>query len=293
MVRLLVYLIRPFQWVKNVFVFLPLFFGGQLLNGTSLLEALIVFVSFCFMASAVYCLNDLCDMKADRRHPEKWRRPLASGKLKPVYAVSVMVFLVLMSLTISSLIPGESIKEVVSVLLIYFVLNIAYCCKLKHYAIIDVFIVALGFVLRLVAGGVACDIWLSPWIVLMTFLLSLFLAFAKRRDDVVLYEDERIVTRKNVIRYNTPFMNQALGLIGAITIVCYIMYSVSPEVIARFDNEYVYVTSIFVLAAVLRYLQVSIVDSRSGNPSKVLIHDRFIQICVLLWVASFFIILYI
>ncbi|MDE7426917.1 MAG: decaprenyl-phosphate phosphoribosyltransferase [Muribaculaceae bacterium] len=293
MVGSFISLIRPFQWVKNVFVLVPLFFGGQLLNGVSWEEALITFAAFCFMASAVYCLNDLCDIKADRRHPGKCSRPLASGRLKPANAVVLMLLMVLLSFAVNFSLNGDRAGKVAVVLLVYMALNVAYCCKLKHYAIVDVFIIALGFVLRLVAGGVACDIWLSPWIVLMTFLIALFLAFAKRRDDVVLYEDDRIVTRKNVIRYNLPFMNQTLGLLGAITIVCYIMYSVSPEVTARFNHEYVYATSIFVLAAILRYLQVTMVDLRSGNPTTVLLHDRFIQLCVVLWMAYFFVILYV
>ncbi len=283
---------RPHQWVKNTFVFLPLFFGGQLLDALCWREAILTFIAFSFIASAVYCLNDLRDLEADRLHPKKCKRPIASGKIRPVNAVILMIVLVLSSLAISYFTHGSSNVKVSLILLFYFCLNILYCIKLKQYAIIDVFIVSFGFVLRLLAGGVACSIWLSPWIVLMTFLIALFLAFAKRRDDVVLYENNRIKVRKNVIRYNLSFMNQTLGLIGAITIVCYIMYSVSPEVELRFDNRYVYVTSVFVLAAILRYLQVSIVDQRSGSPTKVLLRDRFIQMCLLLWFASFVIILY-
>lgn len=271
---------------------MPLFFGGQLLNSWCWQQALLTFAAFSLIASAIYCLNDLRDIEADRRHPKKRKRPLASGRLKPIHAMVLMVGLVLSSLAISYSLLGQSANIVSLLLISYLCLNIAYCYKLKQYAIIDVFIVSFGFVLRLVVGGIACNIWLSPWIVLMTFLLALFLAFAKRRDDVVLYESDRIMVRSNVIRYNLPFMNQTLGLIGAITIVCYIMYSISPEVENRFNNEYVYVTSIFVLAAILRYLQVTIVDSQSGSPTKVLLRDRFIQMCLLLWIVTFTVILY-
>lgn len=292
MLQSMVLLMRPHQWVKNIFVLLPLFFGGQLLNALCWREAILTFVAFSFMASAVYCLNDLRDVEADRLHPSKCKRPLASGKIKPSDAITLMVILILSSIAISYFLLGPSNVKVSLILLSYLFLNILYCLKLKQYAIIDVFIVSFGFVLRLLAGGVACDIWLSPWIVLMTFLLSLFLAFAKRRDDVIIYESEQIKVRKNVKQYNLPFLNQTLGLLGAIIIVCYIMYCVSPSVEARFDNDYVYVTSVFVLAAILRYLQISIVDQRSGSPTKVLFHDRFIQICLLLWFASFAFILY-
>lgn len=292
MVGAVVSLIRPQQWVKNGFVLMPLFFGGKLLNLWCWQQAILAFIAFSLMASTIYCLNDLRDIEADRVHPRKRHRPLASGKLRPIHAVILMIMLATSSLAISILTLGNTSIIVTLLLLLYLVLNIAYCFKLKQYAIIDVFIVSFGFVLRLMVGGIACNIWLSPWIVLMTFLLALFLAFAKRRDDVVLYENNNIVTRKNIIRYNLPFLNQTLGLIGAITIVCYIMYSVSPEVIERFNTSYVYITAIFVLAAILRYLQVTIVDSRSGSPTKVLIHDRFIQMCLFLWISTFAVILY-
>ena len=292
MVGSLISLIRPQQWVKNGFVLMPLFFGGQLLNAWCWRQAIIAFLAFSLMASTIYCLNDLRDVEADRAHPRKRNRPLASGKVKPIHAIVLMGVLAISSLAISLFTLGPASVKVTLSLIIYLTLNIAYCFKLKQFAIIDVFIVSFGFVLRLMVGGFACSIWLSPWIVLMTFLLALFLAFAKRRDDVVLYENENIVTRKNVVRYNLPFLNQTLGLIGAITIVCYIMYSVSPEVINRFNTGYVYITSIFVLAAILRYLQVAIVDLRSGSPTKVLLHDRFIQMCLFLWVCTFAAILY-
>ena len=126
----------------------------------------------------------------------------------------------------------------------------------------------------------------------MTFLLALFLAFAKRRDDVVMYEQSGVVTRGNILSYNLPFMNQTLGVIGTITIMCYIMYTLSPEVMKRLDSQYLYLTSVFVIAAILRYLQISIVKVNSGSPTKILIRDRFIQGCVAGWIITFAIILY-
>lgn len=188
MVSSFVSLIRPQQWVKNGFVLLPLFFGGQLLNLLCWEQAILTFLAFSLMASAIYCLNDLRDIEADRKHPRKRHRPLASGKLTPNHAIILMILLTLSSLVISLFLLGTAAIRVTAIILSYLLLNIAYCYKLKRYAIIDVFIISFGFVLRLVAGGIACDIWLSPWIVLMTFLLALFLAFAKRRDNVVLYE---------------------------------------------------------------------------------------------------------
>ena len=244
------------------------------------------------MASAIYCLNDLHDVEADRLHPKKRTRPIASGEVSRRLAITLMSVLILLSLGISFFTLSNEAKKVTLIITFYLLLNIAYCFRLKRYAIIDVFVISLGFVLRLAAGGVACDIWLSPWIVLMTFLLALFLAFAKRRDDVVIFEANGIVTRKNVERYNLPFMNQVLGMIGTITIVCYIMYTLSTDVELRFGNRYVYITSVFVIAAILHYLQVAIVDKNSGSPTKVFLHDRFIQGCLVLWIATFAVLLY-
>lgn len=287
----MIMILRPHQWIKNLFVFMPLFFSGQMYDSICWLQAFITFLAFSLMASAVYCMNDLRDIEADRQHPQKKNRPLASGKMKPVNAVILMTFLILSSLALAYFALRFATFRVFSVLIFYFCLNIAYTFKLKKVAIVDVVIVAFGFVLRLVAGGWACDIWLSPWIVLMTFLLALFLAFAKRRDDLTLSEKSKEETGSKKC-YTLPFMNQTLGLIGAITIVCYVMYTVSPEVVWRFNCEYIYVTSIFVITGILRYLQLAMVENRTGSPTLVILQDRFIQCCVLLWLASFAAILY-
>jgi 4-hydroxybenzoate polyprenyltransferase len=155
-----------------------------------------------------------------------------------------------------------------------------------------VFIIALGFVLRILMGGVATGIYISHWIILMTFLLALFLAFAKRRDDVAIYETSGVKARKNIDRYNLDFMNQAITVVASVTMVCYIMYTVSEDVVARMGSHYVYVTAIFVLAGIIRYLQVTIVDVKSGSPTRVLMKDRFVQACVAGWLLTFAIILY-
>jgi 4-hydroxybenzoate polyprenyltransferase len=165
--------------------------------------------------------------------------------------------------------------------------------KLKQIAIVDVFIIAIGFVLRILAGGFATGIYLSHWIILMTFLLALFLAFAKRRDDVVMFEESGVMIRGNVNRYNLAFMNQVIAVVGTLTMMCYIMYTVSPETMERFQSSYIYTTSIFVLAGIIRYLQITIVDVKSGSPTKVLMKDRFLQACIIGWVLTFVVIIYV
>lgn len=179
-----------------------------------------------------------------------------------------------------------------AILLFYYAMNIAYCIRLKQIALVDVFIIATGFVLRIAIGGVATHIHLSHWIILMTFLLALFLAFAKRRDDVIIYEGTGVKPRANVNRYNLVFMNQAISIVASVTMVCYIMYTVSEEVIRRMDNSLLYATSVFVLAGLMRYLQLTIVDAKSGSPTRVLMKDRFVQYCILGWIVLFCLILY-
>ena len=248
-------LLRLHQWLKNFSIFLPLFFSGQLGNLEGWTECVIAFFAFSFVASSIYCFNDIYDIEIDRLHPEKCNRPLASGALNKFSGYLLMLFSLLCSLIIIMGFGGEKKWNELVVILFYFVMNIAYTLKLKDYAIIDVFIISFGFVLRVIMGGICTGIFLSHWIIMMTFLLALFMAFAKRRDDVVIYKKTGVKSRKKIDRYNLDFMNQILTVIATVTIVCYIMYSVSEEVIKRLGSTYIYVTAIFVLGGILRYLQ--------------------------------------
>lgn len=284
-------LIRCRQWIKNTFVLLPIFFGGSLLDTSDIISGIIAFFAFSFAASSIYCLNDIVDLEADRRHPVKCHRPIASGDVSKSMAYILMVALFLLSMATAWFSPCNK-WQVAGVILFYWLLNIAYCVELKKHAIIDVCIVAFGFILRLLAGGLAAEIVLSNWIVLMTFLLTLFLSFAKRRDDVVRMEITGEAPRKNTIRYNLTFINQAITITGTAALVCYIMYTVSPEVINQFHTPYLYLTSIYVLVGLLRYIQLAVVDNKSGDPTKVILHDRFIQLIVLAWGISFLILIY-
>ena len=231
-------------------------------------------------------------MEADRKHPKKCKRPIAAGVISKVQALLLVTLCLGVAFAIASMLDSYAQWKVMGILGVYIVMNIAYCLKLKQMAIVDVFIIAVGFVLRIFVGGFATGVVLSQWIVLMTFLLALFLAFAKRRDDVVIYEDTGVLARKNVNRYNLPFMNQVIGVVSSITMVCYIMYTVDPEVIARMGSRYVYLTSVFVLAGIIRYLQLTIVDVKSGSPTKVLMKDRFVQCSIIGWIITFVLIIY-
>lgn len=288
----IVILLRPQQWLKNGFIFIPLFFDHKLTDWYCLCSAILAFFAYSFAASAIYCLNDLIDVEADRKHPKKCKRPIAAGVISKVQALLLVALCLGVAFAIASLLEGNAQWKVMGILGVYIIINIAYCLKLKQMAIVDVFIISVGFVLRIFVGGFATGVVLSQWIVLMTFLLALFLAFAKRRDDVVIYEDTGVLARKNVNRYNLPFMNQVIGVVSSITMVCYIMYTVDPEVIARMGSRYVYLTSVFVLAGIIRYLQLTIVDVKSGSPTKVLMKDRFVQCSIIGWIITFVLIIY-
>jgi len=285
-------LLRPEQWTKNFFVFLPVFFGGQLLNVYALLSCITAFTAFSLAAGSVYCFNDIRDIDADKSHPQKCKRPIASGVVSVKTAYATAVVCLLASFTILFIWGGNARYTTMTLILFYYVMNLAYCVKLKQYAIIDAVVISVGFVLRVSVGGAASGIRCSEWIIIMTFLLALFLAFAKRRDDVILYMNTSVTHRKNTARYNLEFMNQVITIVATIAIIAYIMYTLSPDVIDYYNSTHIYLTAIFVLTGIIRYLQVTIVDVKSGSPTKILLHDRFIQFCIVGWIVSFLIIIY-
>lgn len=279
-------LMRIHQWVKNFFIFLPLFFAFKMDQIPLLIADVWAFIGFCFVASSIYIINDWNDVEADRLHPEKRNRPLASGAVNKKEASFLILALLTTGVVIYSLFLNQT---ALIILLSYFVLNIFYSLKLKHVPIIDISIVAIGFVIRIFIGGVVTDTPLSRWIVVMTFLLAIFLALGKRRDDVVIFEKTGDKVRKNVDGYNLTFLNMSLIIVSAIMIVAYIMYTISPEVTDR-NGDNLYITSFFVFVGLFRYLQIIFVEERGGNPTSIFLKDNFIRIILVLWAVSFFII---
>lgn len=289
----LIALMRPAQWLKNVFIILPLFFSRNIMSTDGLINAAYTFVAFSFAASSIYCFNDIMDVEADKLHPKKSKRPIASGKITLPQAYAAMFVLIAAAiLSLFSLPNGSARTGTVAIVVIYYVMNIAYCFGLKHIAIIDTFIISTGFVIRVLAGGISTGTWVSQWIILMTFLLALFLAFAKRRDDVVIFNNCGKKMRKNITRYNLEFLNNAISIIAAMTMICYIMWTMSQAVIERLGTEQLYITSIFVLLGMMRYMQLTIVDAKSGSPTNILQRDKFIHLCILGWIVSFIVIIY-
>jgi len=285
-------LLRPLQWVKNGFVFAPIFFSNHLLEWDFFLPTFVVFISFSLISSSIYCLNDLQDVEADRLHPKKCKRPIASGNISVKAGYAMMLLCLIGAFALLPFAKSVNTPYLYIIIGGYWLMNIAYCIRLKQIAILDVTIIAIGFVMRVLAGGAATDIWISHWLVLMTFLVTLFLAFTKRNDDYRLYEQTGQKPRVSITGYNKTFINEATAIIASITMVCYIMYTMSPEVIARMGTRYVYLTSGWVLAGLLRYLQNMIVYGLSGSPTKSLVKDHFIQFCIIGWLASFFAIIY-
>jgi len=281
-------LIRPHQYIKNLFIFMPLFFVGQFDNTELLLNAAIAFVAYSLTASAIYTFNDYHDIEEDRQHPKKKDRPLASGAISKSHAFIIMSVLFVAGFT---LMASLSLKAV-GLLAGYVVMNIAYSFHLKHVSIIDVSIIAIGFVLRLFIGSAVTNIPLSMWIVIMTFLLALFIALAKRRDDVLIYLDTGKKMRKVNDGYNIQFLDTAMAIMASVVIVAYTIYTTSPEVVARIDSEYLYLTAFFVILGIMRYLQVAFVLKDSGSPTKIVLKDRFMQFTLIGWVLTFAWILY-
>ena len=281
-------LLRPKQWSKTVFVFLPLFLDKKFTDTHLLALTCLCFVIFSLAASAVYCLNDILDRKADALHPEKCKRPIASGAVSVSAGWTAMAVCALLAVGLTLwLLPNLT-----WLLLSYIVLNVAYSLWLKPVSLLDMLLVASFYVMRVLAGAITGNIVPSQWIVVMTFLLALFLVLGKRRDDVMLQAETGATVRRGVANYNLPFINMALSIVATITMVSYMMYTMSDDVAARFSNPYVYCTAIFVLAGILRYLQITVVENRSGSPTKVLFRDRFIQLCLLGWFITFLIIIY-
>lgn len=281
-------LIRPHQHIKNIFIILPLFFAGQITRPELFTNALIAFVSFSISASAVYILNDYLDIEDDRKHPAKKDRPLASGLISKKEGF----FLIGLFSSIGLAIMATQSIQALTVLLLYIVLNIGYSFYLKHIAILDIAIISIGFVLRLFVGAIVTEISLSKWIVIMTFLLALFLALAKRRDDVIHFVTTGKKMRKAIDGYNLQFIDGAMMIMASVVIVSYILYTTSLEVIQRINNEYLYLTSFFVIIGVLRYLQISFVENNSGSPTKVLLKDKAMTINICAWGCSFVYLIY-
>ena len=286
-------LLRVEQWVKNFFVFIPLFFSGNVTHLGFLYKSIFAFVVFSLTASSIYILNDYKDIESDKKHPEKCKRPLASGAISKSTAIAIFVTLVLSVLFL--IIFGQEIFQrqflkFSIVIASYFIMNIAYTFHLKHVAIVDIFIISIGFVLRVLAGGYATGIITSQWAILLTFVLALVLAVGKRRGELINAEISG-KTRKALDGYNVQFADIVLSVSITLAIICYLMFTLTPEVQERFGKR-VFYTVLFVVFAFLRYLQQTLVYNRTESPTKIVYKDRYIQVTLFLWLTAFLLQIY-
>ena len=271
-------LLRVKQYVKNFFIFAPVIFAQEFNDINKMIALLISFVSFSLIASFVYIINDISDIKEDINHPVKKNRPLAAGLITVRESLGIAVFLLISGfLTTYIFVP-----QILPIIGFYLILNLLYSKYLKHISLVDIVVVSLCYVIRLFIGSVAANVVLSHWIIIMTFLLAMFLAIAKRRDDLK-YEN----VRNCISAYNRQFIDISMAITASVIIICYILYTISPEVTTRFDCHYLYITSLFVLLGILRYLQISLVEDNCCSPTEIYLKDRTLKIIIILWIAIF------
>lgn len=281
-------LLRAEQWVKNGFILLPAFFAGNILAPGILPTVLLGIVAFSLVASSIYIVNDLRDAPMDRLHPRKCKRPIAARLVEPSTAMAVACILSVVGLSGAFLLN----TEFGLIALGYGVMNLAYSLYLKRWAILDIMIIALGFILRIHAGGALAEVPISMWLEILTFLLALFIAFGKRRDEVLVSMNSGNDPRRSIQGYNLEMVNSSMSLIASVTLVAYLMYTVSPEVMGRIGSTHVYYTAFFVLMGMLRYLQLALVKQRTGSPTRLVFEDWPLQAIIAGWLITFAIILY-
>jgi|SRR5690606_27534276 len=282
----LVQAMRPKQWTKNLIVFAALIFDLQLDNPGRVLVAVAAFLTFCLASGSVYLINDLLDREADRRHPTKRHRPIASGRLPERVAVLAAAASIVAAPALGLLIrPGFGL-----ILAVYIASMLAYSLWIKHVVILDVFAIAAGFVLRAAGGAVALDVPISPWLYVCTVLLALFLGFGKRRNEIKVLEDAAGQHRRNLEEYSVGLLDQLIMLTAAATIMSYSLYSFTAPTLP--DNHAMMLTIPFVLYGIFRYLLLVYVREEGGAPEQLLLTDRPLMVSVLLWAAAVVAVLY-
>ena len=279
--RDLILALRPHHWIKNGFVLLPILFAGKLLIPSFLIDALLTVVAFCLMSSGMYLLNDTMDKTVDRQHPRKRYRPIASGRVSSKLAIGLATILLMAGLLIGFLCqPWVGV-----VLMMYGGVQTAYCLFLKRVVILDVLTIATGFLLRVVAGAVVSGLAPSHWILLTSFLLALFLGFSKRRGELVLVNATKGIGRQVLTQYTRSFLDQVLTMLAGTVILCYSLYTVSESTVGHFGTTALMWTIPFVIYGILRYLY--LIHTENGqkidSPTVLLLTDKSLWVCILLW----------
>ena len=287
MLRAILVSMRPRQWVKNLFVFAGLIFAQRLFTPAAWL-ALAGFAIFCALSGAIYLINDVADRDRDRLDPRKRMRPVAAGRLPIPVAVAAAVLLVAGGLGFAAILSRAFLLTAVA----YVVLLIAYSAWLKHIVIVDVIVVACGFVLRAVAGAVVIDVEMSGWLLICTILLALFLTLGKRRYEYMALEQDAARHRPILAEYSPALLDQMIAVVTASTVTAYALYTMSPETVAKFHTHWLPATLPFVLYGIFRYLYLLYQRRLGGNPSELLLSDRALLINTVCWICAVLLIIY-
>ena len=279
---------RPAQWTKNLFVFAALVFARRFFEPAELARSAAAFLIFCIVSGALYIFNDIQDCEEDRAHPKKCLRPIAHGDLGRGAAMGISVILVLIGLAAALLLDRGFFYAVA----VYLVLQFAYSLKLKHVVILDVFVIASGFVIRVVAGGLAIEVPISSWLLICTSLLALLLAMGKRRHELVLLEDKAIHHRAILKEYSAYLLDQMIAVVTASTLIAYCLYTISSETVAKFGTDHLLWTAAFVLYGIFRYLYLVHLKGKGGSPEELILQDKPLLINIVLWIGAVILIIY-
>lgn len=279
---------RPKQWIKNLLVLAALVFSKNLLDGAALLRSLAAFGIFCLLSGAVYIINDLVDRESDRLHPEKRRRPIAAGRVGAGPALTWAAVAVAGSLAGALALDWQFAVVAAG----YFLMQLAYSLRLKRVVVLDVLIIAVGFALRAIAGTFVIHVRLSPWLFVVTILLALFVAVAKRRHELLFLEGQGITHRSVLGKYSEPLLDQMMAVATSATVVAYCLYTIAPETIDKFGSRNLIFTFPFVLYGIYRYLYLVYRKELGGTPEKVFVTDLPMVVAILLWALAVVFILY-
>jgi len=287
-IRSVIFSMRPSQWVKNLFIFAALIFSQKFFDSVPLLNTAAAFLIFCILSGALYIFNDLLDIEEDKLHPKKSKRPIASAEIGKNQAISLFITLSIISLFMASWLN----KYFFIAALTYFVLQLAYSIKLKHIVIVDVFIVTVGFIIRVVAGGLVIEVPISSWLLICTMLLALFLAMSKRRQEIVVLENVASNHRPILKEYSPYLLDQMIAVVTASTLITYCLYTISAETVEKFGTTKLVFTTPFVLYGIFRYLYLVHQKGKGDSPESLIIKDKPLLINILLWVGTVVFILY-
>ena len=281
--------IRPQQWLKNFFIFGPLLFSELMFDIPSLFKAILAFVVFCLLSGSLYILNDIRDIEEDKQHPIKSRRPIPSGKLKKSHAMAAFFVLSVVSMNLAIFVNWKFVLTAG----IYYVLQLGYSLGLKHVVILDVFIIAAGFLIRVMAGALAIEVYMSPWLLLCTLQLALFLAMSKRRHELALLKESAGDHRPILKEYSLNLLDQMIAVVTASTVIAYCLYTISEETVAKFGTTNLIYTVPFVLYGIFRYLYLVHQRFGGGSPEVLIIKDKPLLVVLFLWILSAVVILYV